>query len=84
MTPQFFPLFAATFLLAFQIPVHSFSLATLSEKELRSYALTTSKGCINNVVIDEGAGPEEYCGMAIDYMHELMKRRGWSYKSLNR
>jgi hypothetical protein len=70
--------FAATLLCL--APAQSFSLDGLSEKELRTYALNTSKGCISNSVIDEGAGPAEYCSMTIDYILEIMKRRGWTYR----
>ena len=71
--------FLATILI-YQAPANAFSLKNLSEKELRSYALNTSRGCINNIIIDEGAGPEEYCSMAIGYIRENMRRRGWSYR----
>ena len=84
MAYQFLSLLAATFILSLQVPAYGFSLKTLSEKDLRNYALTTSKGCINNTLVDEGAGPEDYCSMAIDYIHEIMKRRGWAYRNIYR
>lgn len=67
-------------ILVYQPPVNAFSLRSLSEKELRSYALYTSRGCLYNTVIDEGAGPADYCSMTIDYIREIMRRRGWSYQ----
>jgi hypothetical protein len=84
MAYQFPSLLTVAFLLVLQVPANAFSLSVLSDKELKNYALTTSRGCINNTLVDEGAGPEDYCSMAIDYIREIMKRRGWSYKNIYR
>jgi len=72
-----FVLFTTTLLCC--APVHGFSLRSLSEQELRGYALKTSKGCITNKALDD-AGPVELCSMTIDYIREIMRRKGWAYQ----